>query len=210
MSQSHRLAAVFPELQTWSKWHRTRRCQCLRKSANVESVLLRCLSGSSLVFVGGALLTVVRNLLVVLDRLYTEKLSEPMPLQQRQSHRQLFEQCATHHCAGCGSSPSGPSGCRKESPVVKRKQFGGRSAGGARAKFLAGLGNPMRAVGNADSSLLLWWGSRTLKGSWHWPGGGSCPSHRRFAPFLLYIMDARDAKLSISALCKSTHQKPSK
>jgi len=167
VSQSHRLAAVFAELPTWSKWHRTRRCQCLRKSENVESVLLRCLLGSSLFFVGGALLTVVRNLLVMLDRLYYEILSESTPLQQQQSHRQRFEQCATHHCAGCGSSPSGPSGCRKESPVVKRKQFGGRSAGGARAKFLAGLGNPMRAVGNADSSLSVWWGPRTLQGSWN-------------------------------------------
>lgn len=52
-------------LHTWSKWHRTRRCQSLRKSAQVSR-------SASIVKARWKLLTVVRYLLVVFNGHYVE------------------------------------------------------------------------------------------------------------------------------------------
>jgi hypothetical protein len=136
--------------RTWSKWHRTRRCHCLRKSENIASA-----SSSSAPYTlrrrRWVVLTGVGNRLVVLDRLQVGGAS----VRRRSNGEgeqwllQSLEQRVTHHCAGCGSSPRS-LWLSNKSPVVKRLQFGGRSLGGA-PKFLAGLGNPIKAVCGSES-----------------------------------------------------------
>lgn len=138
-----------PISRTWSKWHRTRRCHCLRKSGNFASAPSS--SAQNTPRRRRVVLTGVGNRLVVLDRLCAEDASVRCRRnkQDAQSHLPSTDQHSTHHCAGCGSSPRS-LWLSNKSPVVKQLQFGGRSLGEA-PKILAGLGNPMKAVRGSNS-----------------------------------------------------------
>lgn len=148
--------------RTWSKWHRTRRCHCLRKSEKIASASSS--PRNILVAVGRVVLTGVGNLLVVLDRLYVKdasvKRSEPATCRAIASAI-ARETCDSPLCR-LWIKPSVPL-VVEEITVVKRMQFGGRLLGGA-PKFLAGLGNPMKAVCGSDSLKISGGGARAATG----------------------------------------------
>lgn len=97
------------------------------------------------------LLTVVGNLLVVLDRLDFEETRSVNrqtaigPSTAAIDDAVVCNNEGTHHCECCGSSPSGPSVVESITGRA-RCNLGGGSARRALTKFLAGLENPMKAV----------------------------------------------------------------
>lgn len=120
--------------RTWSKWHRTRRCHCLRKSGNFASASSSPAKNTPRR--RRVVLTGVGNRLVVLDRLCAGNASVKRRKREdgAQSHLLSLEKHNTHHCAGCGSSPRS-LWLSNKSPVVKQLQFGDRSLGEARQNF---------------------------------------------------------------------------
>lgn len=139
--------------RTWSKWHRTRLCQSLRKSGGNGSVSLSssgrsgCLSSS-----GGILLTVVGDLLIVLDRLDAEFSS---------AHAQKWGDGGIVSAGAAAAAALTIVTVVDQAPLDCRLEITGRREGGCNLevsawkgdwpKFLEGLDNPMSVVGNFDS-----------------------------------------------------------